>query len=105
MVRFGSFAIASTFAVLMAGLTGCAGSDAPGIPTGCPEENEIGGACAGVPQAAVCASGGACTSGVVCSSVIEVTDNATLTSAAASAASGACIALSPGSYGAVSIPG
>jgi hypothetical protein len=90
----------SVFAFIGA-LAGC-GSEDP--PAGCPSENEIRGACAGVPQAAVC-SGDTCSGDVVCSGVTSVASDAELQAAAAGAASGACIALEPGSYGSVELPG
>lgn len=105
MVRLGSFAITSTFALLVSGLAGCGADEAPEVPGACPLGDEIGGACAGVPQAAVCGGSEACVSGVACSAVIDVNSDASLGAAASSASAGACIALAPGSYGAVTLPG
>lgn len=90
--------------VLVAGLGGLAGCGSSEPPAGCPPENEIRGACAGVPRDAVC-EGGICDAGVDCAEVTQVDSDAALQRAAAGAMSGACIALAPGSYGAVEIPG
>src|SRR5262245_12092315 len=77
-------------------LAGCGG--------GCPEGQQAGGICAGVPAEPVCGEE-ACTEGVACSATIEVDSAAALASAASSAAAGACIVLKPGSYPAVALPG
>jgi len=91
----------SLLAALLAAPSGCGGVQEP---AGCPETDEIRGQCAGVPQGAVCA-GDTCTSGVDCAETVTVADDASLEAALASAAAGTCIALAPGSYGAVSLPG
>lgn len=87
-------------------LFGCSGEGGGGgaVPGGCPAGNEIGGTCAGVPAAALC-DADTCADGVSCASVVSVSDDASLASAAASASAGTCIALAPGSYGDVSLPG
>jgi hypothetical protein len=46
-----------------------------------------------------------CTLGVRCSEVIDVPSDADLEDAAAAASAGSCIALAPGSYGEVTLPG
>jgi hypothetical protein len=51
------------------------------------------------------ACGDACTAGLSCKTVIDVSDDAELTQAAASATTGTCIALAPGTYGDVTLPG
>ncbi|WP_437752277.1 right-handed parallel beta-helix repeat-containing protein [Sorangium sp. So ce1389] len=84
-------------------LTAC-GADGPRGPQGCPTEDEIRGACAGVPQAAVC-DDEACTDDVACTGVERVGSDAELQAAAAAAVPGTCIALAPGAYGAVALPG
>ncbi|MGK3987315.1 right-handed parallel beta-helix repeat-containing protein [Sorangium sp. So ce136] len=86
---------------VVGGLAGCGASEAP---AGCPPENEIRGACAGVPRAAVC-EGDACTGEVACAGITRVGSDGELQAAAVVAASGACIALAPGTYGAVELPG
>lgn len=86
---------------LLASLSGCGGEPAP---AGCPEGDEIAGLCAGTPAAPVC-DGDTCTAGVDCAETVTASDDAALSSAVASASAGTCIALAPGSYGAVSLPG
>lgn len=83
-----------------AAAAGCGGDE----PAACPEENVIRGACAGVPSGDVC-SNERCTEGVTCASVIDVASDDELTSAAQTASRGACIAVRPGRYGAVTVPG
>ncbi|KYF76710.1 hypothetical protein BE11_44040 [Sorangium cellulosum] len=87
----------------LGGLAGC-GADAPPGPQGCPTEDEIRGACAGVPRAPVC-DDETCTEDVACAAVERVGSDAELQAAAAAAAPGTCIALAPGAYGAVALPG
>ncbi|WP_434041436.1 MULTISPECIES: right-handed parallel beta-helix repeat-containing protein [Sorangium] len=87
----------------LAGLAGC-GSDEPEVQQGCPAEDEIRGACAGVPQAAICEDD-ACTEDVACAGVARASSDAELQAAAAAASPGACIALAKGTYGAVALPG
>lgn len=84
-------------------LGGCGGDD-PVVATGCPDQDKVGAACAGVPSAAVCDEA-ICAAGVPCSSTIAVDSDAALTSAIAGASATACITLAPGSYGAVPLPG
>lgn len=91
----------SVAGALLACLSGCGADPAP---EGCPEGDEIHGQCAGVPAAAVC-DGDTCTAGVDCAETVSAGDDAALADAASSAAPGTCIALAPGSYGAVSLPG
>ncbi len=94
-------------ALLVLAATGCTsggGDDGDKAPAVCPEGNEIAGVCAGVPASALCGAD-ACTAGVACSSVISASDDASLASAASSATAGACIALAPGAYGDVALPG
>lgn len=71
---------------------------------GCPAGDEIRGACAGVPAQALC-DGDSCTEGVECTQVIDVDSDGALKDAASGAGAGTCIALAPGSYGEVSLPG
>ncbi len=85
-------------------LLGAGGCQQAALEAACLPENIIHGVCAGVPPAPVCDEG-SCTTGVDCASTIPVGDDAGLTSAAASASPGACIVLSPGAYGPVSLPG
>ncbi|KYF72881.1 hypothetical protein BE17_47955 [Sorangium cellulosum] len=87
----------------LAGLAGC-GADEPRGPEGCPAEDEIRGVCAGVPRAAICDEE-TCTAGVACAVVARARSDAELQAAAAAAAPGTCIALAPGAYGAVALPG
>lgn len=86
-------------------LAGCGGEEDPAPPAAaCPAENLVGDLCAGVPAGDVC-SADTCTAGVTCASVVDAASAAALASAAASAAAGTCIALAPGHYGAVTLPG
>ncbi|WP_437630265.1 right-handed parallel beta-helix repeat-containing protein [Sorangium sp. So ce854] len=82
-------------------LLGCGSSD---LPAACPPEDEIRGACAGVPRAPVCEAE-MCAGEIPCAAILQVASDAALQSTAAGATSGACIALAPGSYGAVALPG
>lgn len=70
----------------------------------CPTQNMIAGVCAGISSDAIC-SNDVCTSGITCSKVIQVANDSQLAAAASSASAGACIALAPGSYAAISLPG
>ncbi|WP_437521421.1 right-handed parallel beta-helix repeat-containing protein [Sorangium sp. So ce726] len=85
---------------LLGVLAGC-GDDGP---KGCPTEDEIRGVCAGVPQAAVC-DDDLCVDDVTCAGIERVGSDAELQAAAAAAVPGTCIALAPGTYGAVALPG
>src|SRR5262245_7329394 len=77
----------------------CAPSPAaPSAP--CPAERVIEGQCAGV-----ACEGEPWTGGVQCADVLEVASSADLAQISASAPSGACIALAPGTYPEVSLPG
>ena len=94
-------------AALLASQSGCGGEgDGDGeepAPAVCPEGDEIRGQCAGVPQAALCDED-ACTDGVECAETVTAGDDSALASALTGAAAGTCIALAPGSYGAVTLP-
>lgn len=86
-------------------LAGCGGDDEPAPPSAaCPPENLIGDLCAGVPAGDICGAD-TCTEGVTCAAVVNAASDAALASAADSAAAGACIALAPGHYSAVTLPG
>src|SRR5262245_4180385 len=82
-------------------LAGCGGEPPP---PECPAENEVWGVCAGLPLQDVCDSD-TCTEGVECAQVVQADSDDSLQSAASSASSGTCIALAPGTYKAVSVPG
>ncbi|WP_437670773.1 right-handed parallel beta-helix repeat-containing protein [Sorangium sp. So ce131] len=97
------FARVMVLAGALGALAGC-GADEPQAKEGCPTENEIRGACAGVPQAAVC-DDDTCPGDVDCAEVVPVGSDAELQAAAAAAMPGACIALAPGAYGAAVLPG
>ncbi|AUX48935.1 hypothetical protein SOCE26_104790 [Sorangium cellulosum] len=88
-------------AALGAAALGCASDPEP--PSACPGGLTASGACAGIPAGALC-GGDFCAEGVVCAEVIEVSSDAALSSAAAAARPGACIALGPGAYGPVVLP-
>ncbi len=90
------------FLLALAALTSACGEQP--AQEGCPAEDEIRGACAGVPAKALC-EGDSCTEGVDCADVISASDDASLSAALSSAGAGTCVALAPGSYGAVSLPG
>jgi hypothetical protein len=95
-----SLALAALFVVVS---PGCGGDDeVPDEGAGC--ATPVGEACAGLPAAALC-DGSTCTEGVACAAIIEAADDATLAGAAAEAGPGACIALAPGTYAAVQLPG
>ncbi len=84
-------------------LLGCS-SEPVLSPSPCPDADQISGVCVGVPPNDLC-GGDSCTEGVVCASVVAAHSDAELTSKAAAASSGDCLALAPGHYGAVSLPG
>ena len=67
-----------------------------------PCTQELAGECIGVPSGQLCEAD-VCTAGVECTSTAQVASNAELADAAATAGAGSCIALSPGSYDALSI--
>src|SRR6185369_1243976 len=73
-------------------------------PPKCPAGNEVCGVCAGVPVDDVCNSD-TCTAGVMCLAVIDVPDNAALAAALQGASAKSCIALAPGNYGEIELPG
>lgn len=94
------FVVALAFAPL-----GCGGEEKPDPePSTCPAGDEIRGVCAGVPADALC-EGQSCTDGVDCASVKSASDDASLGEALSSATPGTCIALAPGDYGPVTLPG
>jgi hypothetical protein len=84
-------------------LLGCGGDETSAPAVGCPQGNEIGGSCAGVPSDNVC-SETTCTTGVQCAKVVTVGTDAELQAATASAENGTCIALKAGSYGDATLP-
>ena len=86
------------FAALAVGCT--KSTSAPGCGAGLSVSN----GCAGVPQASVCDSD-ACSEGVSCASTVTAHDDATLAAAVNTATAGACIVITPGTYGTVSLPG
>jgi hypothetical protein len=63
----------------------------------------VGDVCAGVPNAPICEED-YCTQGVACASVVEVGSGSAFADAVAGAQAGTCIALGPGTYGAVILP-
>lgn len=94
---------------LLFALSALAGCSSEADPTGgaspsCPEGNEVAGACAGVPQGSIC-SDDYCAAGLTCSSVLKAADDAAVAAAVAGAAAGSCVALAPGSYSDISLPG
>lgn len=89
-------------AVAAAG-AGCDGSSPP-VTEGCPDGDKVFGVCAGAPAGELC-DGDPCTEGVSCGTVVSVDGDADLQSKAKSAGSGTCLALAPGSYPAVTLPG
>ncbi|MBI2395405.1 MAG: hypothetical protein HYV09_37900 [Deltaproteobacteria bacterium] len=92
------------FGVVIAALLGCAGAkDEPPPSTAiCGARPEIDGVCVGVSEAPICGAT-ACTDGVTCARVHTVDGAAALDAAAAGAVSGDCLALLPGSYGALAV--
>lgn len=84
--------------------SGCGGDEESPAPAVCADGHTIGGTCAGVPAEPLCSSD-VCTDGVGCSATIEARDTAGLTAALAKASAGSCIALGPGDYGDVTLPG
>jgi Right handed beta helix region len=86
-------------ALLCLSMLSCGSEDTPDGPTlGCADQGTQG-----VPLEAVC-SEASCTGNVACSEVIEVAAGADLAAAAASAVSGSCLAVAPGTYGDVALP-
>jgi len=96
-----STGILSLSLCLASALTGCR---AEPEQAGCPTGDEIRGQCAGVPAQALC-DDDACTQDLACASVKTVGDDASLKDAIASAGSGDCIALHPGTYKSIQLPG
>ena len=74
-------------------------SEPPPVVAACDPAKTIGDTCAGVPSEPLCAEG-ACTTGS-CSEVFTVTSQDELGQALSSATDGSCIALSAGTYGAI----
>ncbi|XXX80875.1 right-handed parallel beta-helix repeat-containing protein [Sorangium sp. So ce134] len=83
-------------------VAGCV-ADEPS-PATCPEENLVRGVCAGVPAGDACV-GESRFQRIGCTNVVEVGSDDALTKAAQGASPGTCIALGPGRYGVVSVPG
>jgi len=81
---------------------GC-GAKEPGTGT-CPEDHLLGTTCVGVASAPVCEEE-VCTAGVSCSRTLDATDDASLATALSGATAGTCIAIHPGTYGDVDLPG
>jgi len=81
-------------------LAGCGGEDEQPPPAAC---TEVDGVCVGVPFEPLCGQA-TCTEGMGCAAVHEVASDAELDAAIASAGSGQCIALAPGSYHGVAVP-
>lgn len=86
-----------------ASLAGCSGETTP-PPSACAIADEVCGVCAGVPAGDVCGDD-VCTEGVTCAEVVVVASDAELSSEVAAAKPGACLALAPGQYGGVIVPG
>lgn len=84
-------------------LLGCSGETLPS-PSPCPVTDQICDVCAGVPAGDVCGDD-TCTEGVTCTEVVTVASDAELSSKVAAAKTGTCLALVPGHYGVVSLPG
>jgi len=83
-------------------VSACGDDSIPDTASAC--AHQLGEACVGVPQGPVCDTD-VCTANVDCSHVVTVASDAALASAAASATAGTCIALSPGAYAPVVLPG
>lgn len=81
-------------------VTAC--SDEALVPVIAPCAATVSGECVGLPAAAIC-EGEICTAEVACATIVEVASDAALQAAAPSP--GDCIALAPGSYGEVALPG
>jgi hypothetical protein len=84
-------------------LLGCSG-ETPPSPSGCPATDQVCDVCAGVPAGDVCGDD-TCAEGVSCTEVVVVASDAELASKVAAAKTGTCLALAPGHYGVVSLPG
>jgi hypothetical protein len=83
-------------------LLGC--SEAPPGASICSATDQLCGVCAGLPADDVCGDD-TCTQGVTCTEVVSVASDAELPSKVAAATPGTCLALAPGHYGVVSLPG
>ena len=88
--------------VVSMGSLGCGADDETGAAA--PECTRIGDTCVGVPAEPVCAEA-TCTGGVGCAAVLNAASQAELDAALAQASAGECIAVAPGKYGPVALPG
>lgn len=100
--RLSSTGVLSLCLALGAALAGC--GEEPKTQAVCPEGDEVRGECAGVPGDALCADE-LCTQDLACDAVKTARDDASLSEALQAAAPGTCIALAPGSYASVALPG
>lgn len=84
---------------------GCSSSDPePSGPTECGADRSVGGVCVGLPAEPLCDEA-VCTTDVTCNAVHEAFDQAGLSTAVDGASPGDCIALHPGAYQRVVVPG
>lgn len=86
------------------GSLGCGADDEPSGAAAPECTTRVGETCVGVPAEPVCAEA-SCTGGVACGKVLEAGSQAALDGALGQAAAGDCIALGPGKYAAVALPG
>ncbi len=95
--------ICGAMVALFALQASCSGGDDPGdvVPGQCPAANMVGDVCAGVPVDALCAED-VCTVGEC--PVVERVTPADYEAKIAAASSGTCIALTPGTYGSITLP-
>jgi len=93
---------AFVFALSIFATAGCGSSST--APTPAPACVQVGSACVGAPEAALCGDE-VCTADVTCTSVIRVTVPAELNAAVAKATAGSCVALGAGEFGPVTLPG
>lgn len=91
----------TVWALVVVGAAGCGGEDETAAGP-CPFQ--VAGECVGVPDQPVC-DADYCTGGADCAQVVQVASQPELSAAAAGAAAGTCIALAPGRYDAVDLPG
>jgi hypothetical protein len=82
-------------------LAGCSSKKEDPPVASCEDRAKTAGVCPGVASAAEIANAA---DGVACASQIAIADTGELSSKAASAASGTCLVLEPGAYGAVTLP-
>jgi hypothetical protein len=73
-------------------------------PAECAGEETVYGACVGVPYGSLCDSH-PCLGAAVCADVVVVDGDGELAAAAAEATAGTCLALLPGDYSAITLPG